>query len=414
MAQTNTTDAEIVTTLRALDKHGGSANKAAEALGINEASVRRHKALARQRGLTAASAVITETDRLREDLRQARAELKRLLTDRETDKATFERSIGLAARVPEPPSWMVQRPTRAAGGIASEIPVLFVSDIHHGETVVAGDMAGTNAFNREISKQRLEHLFRTAVTLIGRDLHGKKPKGVVLALGGDMITGDIHEELEISNDGSTTQALDELTDIIAAGIALLADAYGRVFIPCVVGNHGRNTKRWRAKGAVYTSYEWLMYRTLERHFRADKRITFFIPGEVDAFFKVNGKRFLLTHGDRLGVKGGDGIIGAIGPIMRGTVKLGTSERQIGRDFDYLMMGHWHFPLYLPVTIVNGCVKGYDEYARLGLRVPYAPASQMLFYVHPTHGLTIRREVILQDPLDKAAVRDHGWVEIKAA
>jgi hypothetical protein len=37
----------------------------------------------------------------------------------------------------------------------------------------------------------------------------------------------------------------------------------------------------------------------------------------DVHYRVYGVRFLLNHGDMLGVKGGDGIIGAIGPIMRG-------------------------------------------------------------------------------------------------
>ena len=32
---------------------------------------------------------------------------------------------------------------------------------------------------------------------------------------------------------------------------------------------------------------------------------------------------MLSLGDSLGVKGGDGIIGAIGPIMRGSINVGT-------------------------------------------------------------------------------------------
>jgi YNFM family putative membrane transporter len=36
-------------------------------------------------------------------------------------------------------------------------------------------------------------------------------------------------------------------------------------------------------------------------------------------YRVYGLRFLLNHGDMLGVKGGDGIIGAIGPMQLGFV-----------------------------------------------------------------------------------------------
>jgi hypothetical protein len=414
MTVQHTTDAEIVLALRAVEKHG-SVRAAARHLGVDASTIKRRVAAGAKRGITAASQVITDEDRLRMKVSEQASEIKRLggaLDGAMTDMKTI---AGLLERPPQPPTWVSPPRPAATSGFASEIPVLQISDIHYGERVFLEEMAGVNEFDRTIGEQRLRQLFESACLLIERDLHGKKPRGVVVTFGGDMITGDIHEELEITNDGYTTQAVDDLTDILCAGLTTLADKYGRIFVPCVVGNHGRNTKKKRAKGMVYTSYEWLMYRTIVRHFRNDKRITFLVPGEVDAYFKINGKRFLLSHGDRLGVKGGDGIIGAIGPIMRGTVKVGTSEAQIGRDFDYLMIGHYHYPLYLPHTIVNGCVKGYDEYARVELRVPYAPASQMLFYVHPVHGLTIRREILLQEPVARTRLAsDEAWVALQAA
>jgi hypothetical protein len=162
------------------------------------------------------------------------------------------------------------------------------------------------------------------------------------------------------------------------------------------------------KGRVFTSHEWNIYCSLERHFRRDDRVQFMIPGESDAYFKVSGQRFLLTHGDSLGVKGGDGIIGAIGPIMRGSLKVGRSEAQVGRDADWIIMGHWHHMLWLPGVIVNGALKGYDEYARLAIRAPYSRPSQALWFVHPEHGVTAKWEVFL----DKArkSSGENKWLE----
>ena len=401
MATPHVTDAEIVAALRAVQETG-SARKAARKLGLNSATVDKYVHLGEDRGLTAASSVLTEEDRLRERVRVLQADVTRLQKEGDTAESIRERVFNLASRTPEPARWLTEPSTT---GRHQEVPWLQLSDWHWGEVVDPIEVAHVNAFNSTIARERAELVFDTAIALTKRD--GADIPGIVVSLGGDMITGTIHDELAETNDRTTTQALNELTDVLIAGLEKLADEFKQVFVPCVVGNHGRNTLKRRAKQAVYTSYEWLMYQTLERHFRRDPRIAFMIPGEVDAYFKVNGKRFLLTHGDRLGVKGGDGIIGALGPIMRGTVKLGTSESQIGRDFDYLVMGHYHYPLYLPRTIVNGALKGYDEYARLELRVPYAPASQMLFRVHPKHGLTSRREIILQEPLQ--AVDGENWV-----
>lgn len=156
-----------------------------------------------------------------------------------------------------------------------------------------------------------------------------------------------------------------------------------------------------------TSHEWVIYTNLERHFRKDKRIVIHVPAETDSYFKVYNHRFLMTHGDSLGVKGGDGIIGAIGPIMRGAIKTGRSEAQIGRDFDTLLLGHWHQMLWLPGIIVNNALKGYDEFARLALRAPYSRPSQALWFVHPEHGITARWEVFLEGR--KQAEEQNEWV-----
>lgn len=167
----------------------------------------------------------------------------------------------------------------------------------------------------------------------------------------------------------------------------------------------------RMKGRVFTSFEWNIYCNLERYFRNDKRIQFMIPEGADAHFKVYNTRFLLTHGDSLGVKGGDGIIGAIGPIMRGSLKIGKAEAQIGRDFDHILMGHWHQYLTLPGVIVNNSLKGFDEFAHLALRAPYSRPSQALWFCHPEHGITARWEVFVEGPR-KATKATTSWISWK--
>ncbi len=219
--------------------------------------------------------------------------------------------------------------------------------------------------------------------------------GIVVMLGGDMIGGDIHEELMATNDRTPHQAVDDLTDILAAGIEKMASKFGRVYAPGVVGNHGRSTRKPRMKGRVYTNYDWSIYANLARYFKKEKNIRIDVPNSADAQFQVFNTRYMLTHGDSLGVAGGDGIIGAIGPIMRGAIKVGRSEAQMGRDFDHLVLCHWHQCLWLPRVTVNNALKGYDEFALLKLRAPYSRPSQSLWFEHPEHGVTARWEIFLE-------------------
>lgn len=403
MAVAHTTDAECVEALRAMAEHGTRA-AAARALGVDPQVVRKRVGYANDRGLT------TETKKLsvEDKLRIANQQLKRDLTaaQREADTAERVRTeiYNLAARSPEPPKWLTPATTPKG---ARGVPVTIWSDWHYGEVVRPEEIGGVNEFNAEIAAQRIVTLVDTTIDLAYNHMGRAKKEypGIVVMLGGDMLSGDIHEELFATNDRTTQQCINDLTDLIASALDRMADAFGRVFVPCVVGNHGRASRKPRMKGRVYTSHEWNIYCSLERHFRNDKRIRFLIPGETDAYFKVYNHRFLLTHGDSLGVKGGDGIIGSLGPIRRGSLKVARSEAQIGRDIDTIVMGHWHTYLALRDVIVNGSLKGYDEYARLAMRAPYEPPIQALLFVHPEHGITAQWGVKCGD--DRSALQTSG-------
>ena len=87
----------------------------------------------------------------------------------------------------------------------------------------------------------------------------------------------------------------------------------------------------------------------------------------------------------------------------------ASEAQIGRDFDTMVIGHYHQMLWLPNIIVNNALKGYDEYARLFLRVPYSRPSQALWFSHPEHGITAKWEVFLEP--ERHATDNKKWIEV---
>ena len=384
----------------------GSSVAASAELGLTSNQGKDWARKAKDRGLTPGVVKLSAEAKLRIANQQLRRDLTAALRAADTAERVRTEIYNLASRTPAPPTWIApsKQPIGSRG-----IPCTICSDWHYGETVRPEEVGGCNEFNAEIAAERITRLVDTTIDLCFNHM-GRAEKaypGIVIMLGGDMLSGDIHEELFATNDRTTQQCINDLTDLIAAALERMADTFGKVFVPCVVGNHGRASRKPRMKGRVYTSHEWNIYCSLERHFRKDTRVQFLIPGETDAYFKVYDHRFLLTHGDSLGVKGGDGIIGAIGPITRGSLKVARSEAQIGRDFDTIVMGHWHQMLWLPGGIVNGALKGYDEYARLAMRAPYSRPSQALWFVHPEHGITARWEVLLEGI--KTAADANEWV-----
>lgn len=386
-------DSELVHRLQLLQSTGSAAAAAAKA-GVKASAFRSSIRDAKARGITATTKLTQTEDVLRTKVKVLEREIAGIRRDNVTAETVRSQLYQLAALTPDPPRWLDKPGKNGSPGV----PVTVWSDFHWGEKVSLAETGGGNKFNRVIAIERLRRLVTKTISLCTAHMVEPNYPGIVVCLGGDIISGDIHEELRDTNDGYVQQSLLEVQEELITALSKMADAFGRVFVPCVVGNHGRMTHKPRMKGRVFTSYEYNLYCQLERHFKHDKRIQFSIPSETDAFFSVLGHRFMLTHGDTLGVKGGDGIIGAIGPIVRGTTKLGRSEAQLGRDFDTLLMGHWH--TYIPRSeacpvIVNGTLKGYDEYARLGLRVAYSRPSQALFFVHKEYGVTAQWQIYLE-------------------
>ena len=316
---------------------------------------------------------------------------------------------------PTPPVWISGRD----GKIGSRgCPITVWSDAHAGEVVQPKGVNGVNSYNKNVCKKRILRLFDTTADLAFNHMGRAKTDypGIIVCLGGDMVGGDIHEELARSNDMAPLRAVEFMTDILCAGIEHMASKFGKVYVPCVVGNHGRTTRKPPFKGITDFNYDYALYMNIIRYFNKgaiggynvpNKFVHIDAPESADVHFKSYGTRYMLSHGDNIGVKGGDGIIGSIGPIMRGSIKLGQQSHKIGVDFDELVLCHWHRCLWLPGVTVNNALKGFDEYAALKLRADPTTPSQSLWFNHPQWGTTAKWEIFLEGKI-KVATPDKKW------
>ncbi len=165
-----------------------------------------------------------------------------------------------------------------------------------------------------------------------------------------------------------------------------------------------NTKKMRAKGRNFTSFDWLLYTFLAKRFEGDARVTFYIPDGADALYSVYGHRYLLTHGDQF--RGGDALIGPLGPIVRGDHRKRARNMQINADYDTIVMGHWHQLMQTQKFIVNGSLIGYNEYA-YNNNYGFEPPRQALWITHPERGITFHMPVQVDG---KKSVTDQPWIQ----
>lgn len=359
-------------------------------MGIDE-----FEQVAADRLLAAEQAKVADARRQRDAAQHA---LKSTVADMEALERRLALLEGVDALNPTPPKWLTPK-ARNAGNRATVTTIL--SDSHFDEVVNPDEVGGTNAYDRDIATKRLHRYFERVV-MISRDLlSGVTYDGAVLMLGGDLFSGDIHDELVQSNEPGETILSGILywSELVAAGIDMLADEFGKVHVPVVVGNHGRRSRKPRMKMRAKDNYDWLFGHVVARQFSDDDRVTFTIPEEADCRFSVYDTDYLLTHGDQF--RGGNGIAGIWSPIMKGDAKKRSREAASDRPYDIMVMGHWHQLKWGGQFIVNGSSKGTDEYAWISNFDPEPPA-QAMWLTTPEHGASIQAPIYVADP------KQEGW------
>ncbi|MDX2221136.1 MAG: hypothetical protein SFV21_00215 [Rhodospirillaceae bacterium] len=407
MAGTKLTDAQIKATLKAQAKFPGNKAAAAKSLGMSHpAYCHRLKtigmlghalvkppAAAMGARLNPAAAAEDAQARVRADdeLKTLRAQV-RVLSRKLNDADDLRSSIfGLVKPAPERPGWSIATRPGAKG---PGTPMLFLSDLHFGETIKSNEVHGLNAFNLEIARQRLVRAAERTLDLCLHHMTNPRYEQIVVMLGGDLVSGDIHD-LRETNDGTTPAAVRFFVTHMAEVLRQLAGAFKRVIVISVPGNHGRTTEKPIHKRSAEDSWDTLIAWWLESLFAGDERLKFFTPPSGDALFTVYGRKYFLTHGDKIGSGGGQGFIGPAATITRGMKKIVDSYNSIGEMIESVFVGHFHTAMELEYGFANGCLPGFSEYAK-GMRPRIHRPSQWLLFAHPKHGITARWKVYLDE------------------
>lgn len=339
---------------------------------------------------------MTLSEELREEQHDAleAPSLRAALGRKDDEIRTLRQQLGLLEQldkaVVKTPKWT----TRKRGGKGKHgIVVAQLTDTHFDEVVRPEEVDFINAYNPTIAEMRLRRWADKTIVLARDYVTGVELDGVTVLATGDILSGDIHEELKETNAHSLYEGVLHWGPLLEAAIRQLADEFGRVHVAAVVGNHGRNSRKPRFKKRATNNIEWLLWRFVARQFKGDTRVSFQVEEAMDATVPIYSTNYLITHGDQF--RGGSGISGAMSPLMLGLHRKTQRQAVTDRPMDIMVMGHFHQYLTLPGLIVGGSMKGYDEYAYGGNFRP-EPARQAFWVTTPEHGPTITAPLLLQD------------------
>ncbi len=298
----------------------------------------------------------------------------------------LERELKAALAIKNaPPSQIVIVPKHGLN-VSEAAVVAVASDWHCEEEVKSSTVNGLNRFNLDIAKSRATTFFERVLRLAKKEAQDVKIDTIILHLGGDFISSNIHDELMESCLLRPIDAILYVQDIIEAGIAfLLNNSKFKLVIPCSSGNHARITKKPRFGTASGNSLEKFMYYALRGKFDTD-RVQFIIEDGYHTYLPVFNYTLRLHHGENVKYQGGVG--GLTIPMNKAIAQWDTIKQATCS-----IAGHWHQYMSLDHFVVNGSLIGYTPFA-IAIKARYECPRQAFFLLDKARGKTVSIPIIL--------------------
>lgn len=267
--------------------------------------------------------------------------------------------------------------------------IICATDWHVEQTVSKAAVNGLNRFNLSIARKRVEKLWQKAVFWLNHARGISNIEDAILWLGGDFISGYIHDELVEGNSLSPTEAILESKRLITSGIEHILKHSNLKSLTIVTnyGNHGRTTQKYRVATAHRNSYEWAMYKGIEAEYSSNPRVQVRVSNGYHNLVDMYGFRLRFHHGDYIKYNGGVG--GLAIPVNKA-----ISAWDKGEHADFDVFGHWHQFLRTPKFLSVGCLVGYDEFA-LSIKADYQPPTQAFIVIDKDRGVVTAEQLFVE-------------------
>lgn len=292
------------------------------------------------------------------------------------------------------PTFNVPKAPKSNSKSYEEIAVLHISDTQIGKV--------TDTYDAGIAESRLFELVRKVIKITQMRRTAARIDTIHVYLGGDMVEGEEifpHQAHEI-DQSVYDQAVHTVPSIIGRCILMLLEAFPKVKVLAVPGNHGRNGPRgtkshpktnwdsvcYAALQAYLLGPEWNPRKELQGRLEMDYQDSWY---SVDYVFDWGN---LIVHGDQIT----GGFAGF--PWYGAAKKAWGWSDSIDEPWDYLWFGHFHtyagpVTLNKKIFLANGTTESDNEYAQASLAATGYPCQRLTFF-NAEHGLINDNQIYL--------------------
>ena len=307
--------------------------------------------------------------------------------------------------LPKTKTFKVRKPSGAKKGSAKQVMVAPLTDTHVGDYVTSEQMVGLNSYDIELFSRRIWGWANQVLNLAEYRRNICEIDELTIPMLGDMVSGDIHDELARTNVDNCMMQMMYGAKVISQALMFLAPHFKEIKVPCVVGNHGRMTRKIPSKDK-YMDWDYMMYQWIAVFCSKQDNIKFEIPKSFAHVISVAGRDLLMMHGDSVGGGGAMATIQRAITSLRAVLQYKTQiitddSFSVSDKFDDVLLGHFHRVDEIDIGTgslhICGTTKGGDEFVFSRLHVITKPKHIVLYY-HPTHG-QVGKEVIYLDRFD---------------
>lgn len=267
--------------------------------------------------------------------------------------------------------------------------VAHITDTHMGAVQEPNEIEGFNSFNPEIAELRSMKFVEDFIKWSGFQKQAYRIDEAAILVTGDLISGDIHQELIATNAFPAPVQVARASALLAQQIGAIAQHFKKVTIHFISeDNHARLTKKPQAKEAGLNSLNYLVGMMTKAYISKFSNVDMRIYPMLEKVVEVNERLYLMTHGHT--VKGWMGVpwYGVerkIGRESQARLQIIMQEIERVRDigFHKYVFGHYHTPIDTPLYSCGASLQGTDAFDHQCGR--YAQPGQSAWLTHPKHG-----------------------------
>jgi hypothetical protein len=304
-----------------------------------------------------------------------------------------------------------------------EEAVLFQSCWHYGEEVSEAETAGFGGYNVAMCQARIQEMTDSVIGLITDHHRGLKIRKLWVVNVGDNISGDIHDELRITNEVPLVSQFLGCGLLHALSLRDLAAVVEEVEFIGLRGNHPRNTKKPAYKQSAEDSFDRATYEIVSLLTADIPNVKVTIPTSPRHLQQINGHGFLFEHGDSIKTWMSIPFYGAQREQASLSLLYGNAPallpnnpklaQYLSQGFRYFCIGNFHTAVDVDGPagsriIFTGSPKGPDEYA-LGKLATGSQPSQTFFGVHHKRGISF----VYRLELNRATPKTHTRYQFEA-